>query len=67
MTVNRPFVLESAPVWLNLNNFARKSGSKLHHRDVKDSLPVLDGSSCSHGWNNQLLVLGAITFPHMAR
>lgn len=50
--------MDSAPVWLNLG----QSGAKLHHRDVKDSLPVHDGSSCSQG-----LVLGAITFPHMAR
>lgn len=32
-------VLENAPIWLNFNNLAERSGTKFLHSNVKESLP----------------------------
>lgn len=40
MTLNSSAMLENPPVWLNYNNSAKKSGTKILHNNVKDVLPA---------------------------
>lgn len=41
MTLNRPFMLEIRPVWLNGNNQVKEIGTNFPHSDVNNSLTVL--------------------------
>lgn len=50
MTLNGQFVVENASIWLNKSNFAKKSGTRFLHSDMKVLPP-----SITHTWLKFLL------------